>query len=409
MLRTVPFWLDRFPKSRRPSHPTLRGQLDADVVIVGGGLTGCACAAVFAASGVRIVLLEADRVGAGATAAALGLVREDFDGSFQQTAATYGLRAARMMWQSLRRGSLDFAAALRRYEIRCALTTQDLLHVAPRDADAIRRLRREYDSRRQAGFDHSWLTSAALARETAIEAGGAAIRTRGFVIDPFRASVGLAAAAAARTNAQLFERTPVKRIRANRKYVDVATAKGVVRAQAVVIATAAPLPDLRALRRHLRPRHSFAVVTETLPAAVRRQLGTRAAAMRDSGAPPHFLRWLKDDRVLFSGADLDPIPERARAKTLVQRSGQLMYELSTAYPAISGAMPEWAWDFGYQESVDGLPYIGLHRNFPRHLFALGHAHHGSGVAWLAARLLLRTYQGTPEKGDELFGFSRILK
>jgi glycine/D-amino acid oxidase-like deaminating enzyme len=409
MLRTVPFWLDRFPKSRRPSHPTLGGQLDADVAIVGGGLTGCACAAVFAASGVRIVLLEADRIGAGATAAALGLVREDFDGSFQQTAATYGLRAARMMWQSLRRGSLDFAAALRRYEIRCDLTTQDLLHVAPRDADAIRRLRREYDARRQAGFDHSWLTSAALARETAIEAGGAAIRTRGFVIDPFRASVGLAAAAAARKNAQLFERTPVKRIRANRKYVDVATAKGVVRAQAVVIATAAPLPDLRALRRHLRPRHSFAVVTETLPAAVRRQLGTRAAAMRDSGAPPHFLRWLKDDRVLFSGADLDPIPERARAKTLIQRSGQLMYELSTAYPAISGAMPEWAWDFGYQESVDGLPYIGLHRNFPRHLFALGHAHHGSGVAWLAARLLLRTYQGTPEKGDELFGFSRILK
>ena len=409
MLRTVPFWLDRFPKSRRPSYPTLRGQLDADVVIVGGGLTGCASAAVFAASGVRTVLLEGDRLGAGATAAALGLVREDFDGSFQQTAATYGLRAARMMWQSMRRASLDFAAALRRHEIRCDLTAQDLLHVAPRDADALRRLRREYDSRRHAGFDHSWLTAAALARETAIEGGGAAIRTRGFVVDPFRATVGLAAAAAERKNAQLFERAPVKRIRANRKYVEVTTAKGSVQARAVVIATAAALPDLRALRRHLRPRHSFAVVTETLPAAVRRQLGTRAAAMRDSVVPPHFLRWLKDDRVLFSGADLDPVPERARAKTLIQRSGQLMYELSTVYPAISGAMPESAWDFGYHETVDGLPYIGLHRNFPRHLFALGHARHGSGVAWLAARVLLRTFQETPEKGDDLLGFSRILK
>ena len=408
MLRTVPFWLDRFPKSRRPSHPTLRGQLDADVVIVGGGLTGCACAALFAASGVRTVLLESDRIGAGATAAALGLVREDFDGSFQQTAASYGLRAARMMWQSMRRASLDFAAALRRYEIRCDLTEQDLLHVGPRDGDAMRRLRKEYDARRQAGFDHSWLTSAALTRETAVEGSGAAIRTRGFVIDPLRASLGLASAAE-RKNAQLFERTPVKRIRADRKRVEVTTAKGIVQAQAVVIATSAPLPDLRALRRHLRPRHSFAVVTETLPAAMRRQIGARAAAMRDSVVPPHFLRWLKDDRVLFSGADLDPIPERARAKTLVQRSGQLMYELSTVYPAISGAMPEWAWDFGYHETVDGLPYIGLHRNFPRHLFALGHAHHGSGVAWLAARVLLRTFQGTPEKGDDLLGFGRILK
>jgi glycine/D-amino acid oxidase-like deaminating enzyme len=408
MPRNVPFWLDRYPKSRRPSHPTFRGQLDADVVIVGGGLTGCACAAAFATNGVRVVLLEADRIGTGATAASLGLVREGFDGSFQRTAADHGLRSARAMWHAMRRAALDFAAALRRYEIRCDLAPQDLLQVAPRDAEAARRLRREYEARRQAGFDHSWVTAAALARETALDGGGA-IRTRGFVIDPFRACLGLAAAAAARKDAQLFERTAVTRIRANRKRVEVVTAKGVVHAQAVVIATAAPLPDLRALRRHLRPRHSFAVVTETLPAAVRRELGARAAAMRDGASPPHFLRWLKDDRVLFSGADDEPIPERARDRTLVQRSGQLMYELSTTYPAISGALREWAWDFGYHETVDGLPYIGLHRNFPRHLFALGHARHGSGVAWLAARVLLRLFQGTPEKGDESLGFSRILR
>jgi glycine/D-amino acid oxidase-like deaminating enzyme len=408
MPRNVPFWLDRFPKSRRPSYPTFRGQLDVDVVIVGGGLTGSACAASFAAAGARIALVEADRIGSGATAAAPGLVREDFDGSFQQTAATYGLRAARSIWQGMRRASLDFAAALRRYGIRCDLAPQDFLRVARRDGDAVRHLRREYDARRGAGFDHSWVTPAALARETALEA-GAAIRTRGFVLDPFRACLGLTAAAAERKNALLFERTPVKRIRANRKFVEVTTANGVLRAQAVVIATSAPLPDLRALRRHLTPQQGFAVLTETLPAAVRRELGSRTAAMRDGASPPHFLRWLKDDRVLFAGADGEPVAARARDKTLVQRSGQLMYELSTTYPAISGAMPEWAWEYGFDETVDGLPYVGSHRNFPRHLFALGHGRHGSGVAWLAARVLLRLFQGTPDKGDDLLGFSRILK
>jgi glycine/D-amino acid oxidase-like deaminating enzyme len=308
----------------------------------------------------------------------------------------------------MRRASLDFAAALRRYEIRCDLAPQDLLRVVPRQADAVKQLRREYEARRQAGLDHTWLTAAALSRETAIEGGGA-IKTRGFAIDPYRACVGLAAAAADRRNAQLFERTAVKRIRANRKRVDVTTAKGVLTAQSVVIATSAPLPDLRALRRHLRPQHGYAVVTESLPAAVRRDLGVRAAALRDSASPPHFLRWLKDDRVLFAGADQDPIAERAREKMLVQRSNQLMYELSTIYPAISGAMPEWTWDFGHDETVDDLPYVGLHRNFPRHLFALGHARHGAGIAWLAARVLLRLFQGSPEKGDELLGFARILK
>jgi glycine/D-amino acid oxidase-like deaminating enzyme len=406
MTRHVPLWLDRFPKSRRPSSPRFHGQLETDVVVVGGGLTGAACAWSFSAAGVKTVMLEADRLGVGATAGSLGLIREDFDSSFQDTASAHGLRAARILWQGLRRASLDFAAAIRRLNIRCDLTPQDFLVVARRDSDAVKRLRREYASRREAGFDHSWLTAAALTRTAAVEGGGA-IRTRGFAFDPYRACLGFASAAAER-GATLFEHSPVRRIRATRKYVDVVTGKGSIRAQAVVIATNSALPDLRALRRHLDPRHSYAVVTEPLPAGVRRELGSRTAALRDFAEPPHYLRWLKDDRAFFVGADQPPIPSRARAKTLVQRSGQLMYELSTLYPAISGARPEWAWDFSHDGTVDGLPFVGLHRNFPRHLFALGHGRHGAGVAWLAARLLLRQYQGEPDKGDEFFGFSRIL-
>jgi glycine/D-amino acid oxidase-like deaminating enzyme len=403
----APIWLDRFPKSRRPSFPTFRGELQTDVVVIGGGLTGCACAASFASAGIKTVVFEAERIGTGATVGSIGIVREDFDASFQDTAAAHGLRAARSLWQGMRRASLDFAAAIRRLNIKCDLAPQDLLHVVPRDAAAVKALRREYDARRHAGFDHSWLTAAALAREAAID-GGAAIRTRGFTFDPYRACVGFAAAAADR-GATLFERAAVRRIRTSRKAVEVSTASGTVVAQAVLVATSAPLTDLRALRRHLEPRHSYAVVTGVLPAAVRRELGRRAAALRDSAEPPHFLRWLKDDRVLCSGADQPLVPSRARDKMLVQRTGQLMYELSTIYPAISGAMPEWAWDFAYDATVDGLPYVGLHRNFPHHLFALGHGRHGAAVSWLAARVLLRHFQGAPEKGDELLGFFRILK
>jgi glycine/D-amino acid oxidase-like deaminating enzyme len=85
-----------------------------------------------------------------------------------------------------------------------------------------------------------------------------------------------------------------------------------------------------------------------------------------------------------------------------------MYELSVMYPAISGLQPEWAWSSTHYETVDRLPFIGLHRNFPRHLFAMGAAQHGAGFAWLAARILLRQYQGDPARGDDLFGFARVL-
>jgi glycine/D-amino acid oxidase-like deaminating enzyme len=403
--RGVPFWLDRVPRSRRPSYPRLRGQLDTRVVIVGGGLTGAASAWSFAAAGISCVLIDADRIGGAATAASPGLMRDDFDTSFQQAAKTHGLRTARAMWQGMHRASLDFAAALRRLNARADLAPCDVMRVAARTPESSKALRREYDARRAAGLDVRWLTPAAVARSAAIESGGA-IRTRGFSFDPYRACLALAARAEER-GAAIYEHSPVKRVRTDRKSVTVTTEAGaIVRAEFVVIATGAPLQDLRALRRHLRPRQAYAVVTEPLPAAVRRELGSRDAAQQDDR--DRLLVWMKDDRVLFTGAEQDPAPPRAADTLLVQWGSELMYELSTIYPPISGTRAEAAWSVPLERTTDGLPYIGLHRNFPRHLFALGHANHGAGLAWLAARLFLRHVQGTPLKTDEAFAFTRVL-
>jgi glycine/D-amino acid oxidase-like deaminating enzyme len=405
-MRTVPFFFDTYPRSRRPEYPRLRGEIKTSVAIVGGGLTGCACAEVFATAGIPSVLLEAGRIGAGATAASPGLLRQDFDASFQETVSQHGLRAARHLWQGIRRSSLDFASALRRLGIRADLGDQDLLVLTRDGAESAKRLAREYHTRRDAGLDVSWLNGRALMRDAAI-AGHAGLRTKGDAFDPYRACLGLAAAAAVR-GATLHERTTVRRVRARRKFVELRTESGAITAESVIIATGGPVDDLRALRRHFRPHQAYALVTEPLPASVRRLVGSRKAALRDSATPPHVLRWMKDDRLFFSGADQDPVPARALDRTLVQRANQLMYELSTVYPAISGLQPEWAWPFTHYGSPDGLPVIGPHRNFPRHLFAMGHGRHGAGVAWLAARLLLRAFTREATKVDELFGFARVL-
>jgi len=405
-MRSVPFFFDTFPRSRRPDYPRFRGDARTRVAIVGGGLTGCACAASFASAGVDLILLEADRIGSGATAASPGLLRQDLDASFAASADQHGLRVARHVWQAFRRASLDFGAALRRFEIRAELAPQDLIFFTRDGVEAAKRLQREHQARRDAGVEASWLTSRAVAAETSIAA-SAGIRTKGEVIDPYRAAAGLAAAAAAR-GAAIYERTPVRRIRARRKFVEIKTAGGTITAESVVIATGALIDDLKALRRHFAPVQSFMVVTERMPAAVRRDVGKRAAALRDTASPPHLLRWLKDERVLFGGADQAPVGSRLHDKVLVQNANELMYQLTTLYPAISGLQPEWAWDLVSYGSPDGLPVIGPHRNFPRHLFALGHGHHGAGVAWLAARVLLRAFLGEPAKGDEFFGFARVL-
>ena len=415
-MRPVPFFLDTFPRSRRPDYSRQRGELRVAVAIVGGGLTGCACASAFATAGVRVALLEGDRIGAGATAASAGLLRQDFDGFFRESVDLHGLRTARHLWQSVRRASLDFAATLRRLGVRADLAPQDLLIRSQSIAEGARldalattkasTLQREYQARRDAGIEASWLTPRAVATEAGLT-GVAAIRVKGDALDPYRACIGLAAAAASK-RAYVHERTVARRIRAGRKSVEIKTDGGSVIADAVIIATGGLPDDLRALRRHFDPTQAYAVVTESLPSAVRKELGKRTSALRDASEPPHILRWLKQDRVLFSGADQRPVPPRLREKAIGPRANRLMYELSTLYPAISGSQPEWAWDFVHYGSPDGLPVIGPHRNFPRHLFALGHGRHGAGVAWLAARVLLREYLGEPAKADEAFGFARVL-
>jgi glycine/D-amino acid oxidase-like deaminating enzyme len=83
-----------------------------------------------------------------------------------------------------------------------------------------------------------------------------------------------------------------------------------------------------------------------------------------------------------------------------------MYELSTMYPDVSGIQAAYGWDAAYARTADGLPYIGPHRNFPRHLFAFGDSSHSLTGAYLASRILLREYLDEADRADAAFSFTR---
>ena len=93
----------------------------------------------------------------------------------------------------------------------------------------------------------------------------------------------------------------------------------------------------------------------------------------------------------MTGADADAPPPRLRDKTIVQRTGQLMYELSTMYPDISGLQPEYGWaaDYAAHARTD-CRASAPHRNFPHHLFAFGDASHSITGAYLASRMSAAT-------------------
>ena len=400
-------WGDRFPASRVPSFPRFRKPRSADVadvVIVGGGLTGCAAAYTFAAAGINVILLEADRIGRGATSAAAGWISDDPGVPFAEAEKLLGLRVARGGFEAWRRAALDFSTLLRRLNIKCYLDSQTMLTIALTPEQQVR-LAKERKAKKAAGLDAPALGSRVVSRDVALSPIVALRGREGATIDPYRACVGLAEAAIKR-GAAFYEKSPVRRITFNRKIADVHTAGGKIRTRKVIIATGTPTMLFKSLRRHFWFRTTYLALTAPIHAKIRHQLGQRKTVVRDSADPYHVVRWLDDERLMVMGADVETLSARQNEKMLGPKTGQLMYELSVLYPDISGIQPEYGWSIDYAKTAEGLPYIGPHRNFPHHLFAFGDSSHSVTGSYLASRVLLRYYLDELESSDKAFEFNR---
>ena len=109
---------------------------------------------------------------------------------------------------------------------------------------------------------------------------------------------------------------------------------------------------------------------------------------------------------MIGGEDVDHRSDRGKAARLTKGRAQLMAYLARAYPALADERPEYAWEGLFAETSDGLPLVGAHHRYPRHLFALGYGGNGMTASFLAAQLLLERYRNNPDPREKLFAFNR---
>jgi glycine/D-amino acid oxidase-like deaminating enzyme len=299
--RPAVFWTDR------PDAPTVRAPLrstvDADLVVIGGGFSGL-WAALHASEdgGRRVVLLEAERIGHGASSR---------NGGFCEASLTHGLHNGVAHWPDeidtlLRLGNENLEGLLHTVEtegIDAGVERVSNLAVAtsPWQLDD---LTEGVETFRRHGEDVELLDVAATRARVDSPTYLGGVRSGGLaLVDPARLAWGLADALE-RRGVELHDRSAVLAVDENATGLSVRTADGEVRADRVIVATNAYRGPIRRPRRYVIPVYDYVLMTEPLTSAQLAAIGwTAREGLSDAGNQFHYYRLTEDDRILWGGYD----------------------------------------------------------------------------------------------------------
>lgn len=373
-----------------PPRAALPGDRDADVVIVGAGFTGLwtAYSLLRRDPGMRIVVLERDHVGYGASGRNGGWCSALLPMGLDTLAAAGGRDAAVRMQREMFAAVAEIAATAAREGIDCDLAHGGYVAVA-RNRPQLARLAAAVEEHASYGFGPRDLMR--LDARDARERVGAT-RVIGGTFTPHCAAlhprklVGGLARAAERLGATIHEQTPVLAIEPG----VVRTGHGTVRAEVVVRATEAYTGSLPGLRRRLLPIYSLMIATEPLPTDAWAQIGLRARETFNDGR--HLIVYgqrTADDRLAFGGRGAPyHYGSRVRSRFDADRHvhAALAEALTDLFPTLAGARIDHRWGGPLGIPRDWFSSVGFDRSTGM-AWAGGYVGDGVAASNLAGRTL----------------------
>ena len=390
MIQEHNYWLTTVEMPR--TDPARALPETADVAVMGAGFTGLSAARTLAAKGAKVVVLESETIGWGASSRNGGMVLTGMKLGVNQLISMYGrARTQRMYAASL--ASIDCVEKIVREEsIACALSRCGHLEVACKQAHFDDYSRQVEVIEREFHHELKIIPRSELQSEIGsdIYYGGMVDETS-VGLNPARYVAGLGTAAM-RAGACVYEKTRVEGMeRANRQGNvgwAVRTSNGTVWARDVFVATSGYTSKTTpVLQKKIIPIGSYIIATEVLPDALARELSPRNRMIYDSKNYIYYYRLTPDNRMLFGGraAFFPESGATIRKSAEILRSGMI-----EVYPQLRATKVDYVWGGTLDFAFDIMPHAGQMDGM---YYALGYAGHGVAMATYQGQLMARRISG----------------
>ncbi|MBB5019900.1 gamma-glutamylputrescine oxidase [Chitinivorax tropicus] len=376
---------------RDAAKPALQGRITTDVCVVGGGLAGLSAALELAQRGYSVALLEARRIGWGASGRNGGQIIAGYACDNDVFEQALGAEGAQTAWQM----SIEAIQLIRQridtYQIDCDFTPGHLtVSTRPKKTDALRAgfelLSQRYHYPHltfiEPGQIRDWIDSPRYH--------AAIFDSQSGHLHPLKYTLGLAAAAEGH-GVQLFEHSPVTHLQGGEP-ATISTSQGAVQARFVVLAGNVYLGKLApSIESRIMPVGTYIIATEPLTPAQADTLIKDRVAVCDNNFVLDYFRTTRDHRMLFGGrvsySTLTPanLPEVMRGNML------------QTFPQLHDTPVAYCWGGFVDISMNRAPDFG--RLTPNIYYLQGFSGHGLAVAGLAGRLATEAIAGQAERFD----------
>ncbi len=388
--------------SREPHvpHAPLDADLDVDLAVVGGGYSGLSAAREAARCGASVAVLEAGRIGCGASGRNGGFVVPHFPSStsVSDVVAAIGRRKGEALAALVTGGPDTVMATIQRYQIACDAEQNGWVQPAHSER-SLAKVRRVFEDWRAFGAPVEWLSAdAARSLTGAATYVGGWTRPNGATVNPTALARGLGRAAA-NEGAMLFEESAVDAIARDGQGSVLSVGRHTVRARTVILATNGYTERLIGNeKRALIPVQLFHTMTAPLDEATRAKILPTRVCFTDIRRSGGFARYDRDGRLISGGLVFAPLSGKASHARHAQR------RMRQLFPSLGDTPLEATWTGWCAVTDNGLPRV--QRLAPNVFSVAGYATRGVCMAQISGAALGKVVGGAARTRRSSTGSSR---